>query len=50
MIDLFLLRPTLCFLELPLVVAEFVALSEVLVSIVSIYYYDRRLFGALDDI
>jgi hypothetical protein len=50
MVDLFLLPPNLCFLELLPAVVEFVTLSEVLVSIVSIYYCARRLFGALHDI
>jgi hypothetical protein len=36
MVDLFLLPATLCFLELPLAVAELVTLSEVLASVVSI--------------
>jgi hypothetical protein len=34
MVDLFLLSPTLCFRELSLAVAEFVALSEALASVV----------------
>jgi len=45
MVDIFLLPPTLRFLELPPAVAVFAARSEVLANVVS-----RRLFGALHDI